>query len=253
VSAGRLGELEETIADGPRPEEQPWHLSVLVGQDRATDLSVIAALQQRVSSPPPIRIDAIELRAEAARTINDTMPAVPDGLEVYFELPIERDPAELLLILRRLGGRAKVRTGGVTSDAFPSTGHLARFIQACIRANVPFKATAGLHHPLRAEYRLTYEEHSAKGIMFGFVNLFLAAALVRRGISEADTCRILEESSPEAFRVEDGAISWRDYRLSTDELDRGRESLVSFGSCSFTEPIAELQALRWLDPSLQRV
>jgi hypothetical protein len=153
----------------------------------------------------------------------------------------------------RVGARAKVRTGGVTPEAFPSTASLARFIHACVGAKVPFKATAGLHHALRAEYPLTYEEDSVKGVMFGFLNLFLAAALARDGLAQSDTCAILEESSPGAFQVDDEMIGWRGQRLDQDALARARESMVSFGSCSFTEPISELQSLRWLEPKAHQV
>ena len=84
-----------------------------------------------------------------------------------------------LAVLSAAGARAKVRTGGVTEGAFPASHALARFIQSCADAGVPFKATAGLHHPLRGEYRLTYEPGSPHGMMFGFLNVFLAAAFAR--------------------------------------------------------------------------
>jgi hypothetical protein len=181
-----------------------------------------------------------------------TMSQVPHRLRVYFELPVEHDPTELLDGLAQLGAAAKVRTGGVTGEAFPTTENLARFIQRCVHAKVAFKATAGLHHALRAEYRLTYEENSGEYPMFGFLNLFLATALAREGVGERDIGGILEESSPDAFRVEEGAITWRDWRLGRETLRRSRESMISFGSCSFTEPISELQSLQWLSPSVHQ-
>jgi hypothetical protein len=88
--------------------------------------------------------------------------------------------------------------------------------------------------------------------MFGFINLFLATALARDGLAEPDIRGILEESSPDAFRLENGAITWRDCRLDQKALERSRETMVSFGSCSFTEPITELQSLHWLSASVQR-
>jgi hypothetical protein len=80
--------------------------------------------------------------------------------------------------------------------------------------------------------------------MFGFLNLFLATALARAGVGENETRSLLVEASPDAFRLQDSAVYWRDHRLGTDQLHGARESIVSFGSCSFTEPITELQALQ---------
>ena len=255
VPATRLAEFEEAAGDGSsqRAGRPPWQLSALVGPDLAGDLDQIAGCQRRhPGTAPGMTVDTIEAKADAVSAIQETMRSVPGRLQVYFELPIERDPNDLLATVARVGARAKVRTGGVTPQAFPSTASLARFIHACVRAKVPFKATAGLHHALRAEYPLTYEQDSDTGVMFGFLNLFLATALARKGMAERDTSRILEESSPASFRVDDGAISWRDQRFDGDTLGRARESMVSFGSCSFTEPIDELQSLHWLEPEVHQ-
>ena len=255
VPANRLADFEEAAGDGSteRPGGQAWQLSALVGPDLAGDLDQIAGFERRhAGTAQSMTVNTIEAKADAVSAIQETMRKIPGRLQVYFELPVERDPTDLLATVARVGARAKVRTGGVTPQAFPSTASLARFIHACARAKVPFKATAGLHHALRAEYRLTYEDDSGTGVMFGFLNLFLATALARNGMGERETCEVLEESSPAAFRVDDGAISWRDHRLDRHALGRSRESMVSFGSCSFTEPIAELQSLRWLEPKVRQ-
>ena len=83
---------------------------------------------------------------------------------------------------------------GITKDAFPKTSELIRFLRGCVQAGLPFKATAGLHHPLRAEYRLTYAPDSPTGVMFGFLNLFLATAFLRAGMAESEAARLLEEA-----------------------------------------------------------
>jgi hypothetical protein len=255
VPATRLAEFQEAAGDGSpqRAGGPPWQLSALVGPDLTGDLNQIADFQRRHPGiAPGITVDTIEAKADAVSAIQETMRSVPGRFQVYFELPIERDPIDLLATIARVGARAKVRTGGVTPQAFPATVSLARFIHACVRAKVPFKATAGLHHALRAEYRLTYEEDSDTGVMFGFLNLFLATALARKGMAEPETCEILEESSPAACRIDDSAISWRNRRFDGDTLGRARESMVSFGSCSFTEPIDELQSLHWLEPKVHQ-
>ena len=251
VPADRLHELEE--ASGHYPHGATWQLSVLVGPDLGGDIAQIADFQRRhAGTSPRMAVAAVELKADSGSAIQDTMLRLPQGLPVYFELPIRNDLPELVATVARTGGRAKVRTGGVTPQAFPSTASLAQFIRACTRAGVAFKATAGLHHALRAEYRLTYDEDSGTGMMFGFLNLFLATALARSGAEEADIHGVLEESSPQAFRLEDTAINWRNHRLDHAALQRSRESIVSFGSCSFTEPMAELRTLHWVEPEMHQ-
>jgi hypothetical protein len=255
VPATRLAEFEEAAGDGSfRQAGGPlWRLSALVGPDLTGDLNLIADFQRRhPGTAPDMTVDAIEAKADGVNAIQETMRSAPGRLQIYFEVPIEPDPIDLLATVARVGARAKVRTGGVTAQAFPSTASLARFIHGCVRANVPFKATAGLHHALRAEYPLTYEKDSGTGVMFGFLNLFLATALARNGMAEAETCEILEESSPAAFWIDEGAIGWRNRRLDGETLGRARESIVSFGSCSFTEPIDELQSLHWLEPKVHQ-
>jgi hypothetical protein len=85
--------------------------------------------------------------------------------------------------------------------------------------------------------------------MFGFLNLLLAAAFVRLGLDQRSAQGVLEEGSPEAFQIEDEAISWQGHRATLADLEQTRgQVLVSFGSCSFTEPLQELHALHLLQP-----
>jgi hypothetical protein len=153
----------------------------------------------------------------------------------------------LLEAIRAVGRGAKIRTGGVTPDAFPAATDIARFLATCQRLGVTAKATAGLHHPLRGDYRLTYEPGAPRGMMFGFLNVFLAAALLRAGGTEADAAQLLADSDAANFHQSSEALGWRHHRFSASQLASTRQSLLrSYGSCSFTEPIEGLQELRWL-------
>jgi hypothetical protein len=257
VPVNRLAEFEQAAKRHLplKPTDSPWHLGVLTGPDLAGELEQVAEFNRRHAGPGAGRakVDTVELKASSVEAIEDIMHRISRHLQTYIEIPIDRDPKELITAIARLGGRAKVRTGGVTRDAFPSTADLVRFLHASTRARVPFKATAGLHHALRAEYRLTYAPDSASGVMFGFLNLFLAAAFLRAGMDETDAARVLEEGAPEAFHLDQRGISWNKHRLGVDALRGARQDvLVSFGSCSFTEPIAELQALHLLEPRVQQ-
>ncbi|HEV8435458.1 MAG TPA: hypothetical protein VGR95_18765 [Thermoanaerobaculia bacterium] len=139
------------------------------------------------------------------------------------------------------GLHAKIRTGGITPEAIPHPDRVATFIRICAMHAVPFKATAGLHHPVRCMRALTYEANSQRATMHGFVNVFMAAAFPH------DSERILAEEDPKAFRFEDDAAWWRDHAVTTEHLEAvRREFAISFGSCSFEEPIADLQELGWL-------
>jgi hypothetical protein len=131
----------------------------------------------------------------------------------------------------------------VTADAFPDAEIILDFMTACIDAGVPFKATAGLHHPLRGEYRLTYEPGSAKAMMYGYLNVFLAAALLRVGAPRDIARAALLETDPTTLDFGDDAITWRDRKLTARQLHSAREFAISFGSCSFREPIDELARL----------
>ncbi|OYV71835.1 MAG: hypothetical protein B7Z72_06100, partial [Gemmatimonadetes bacterium 21-71-4] len=108
---------------------------------------------------------------------------------------------------------------------------------------VPFKATAGLHHPLRAEYSLTYESDAPRGTMYGYLNLFLAAAFMSRGLDDASALALLEERDASALRFDTEGVRWDGHLLSADDLRHARRQIVAFGSCSFREPVDDLRAL----------
>lgn len=156
------------------------------------------------------RIEALEGRdPQLART----------GKETYVEVPPDAD----LTQIGDAGARAKVRCGPEP----PPVEALADFIRHCRAAAIPFKATAGLHHAVRTD-----GQH-------GFLNLLAAAVF-------GDEERALAEDDPQAFSL-DSAFRWRNREADADEVADIRRSLfVSIGSCSFTEPVEELEALGFL-------
>lgn len=251
VPAARLEELGAAArAVSPRASGEAWRLSVLLGADPDADVRAIDEFNRRQATGPargPIVADSVEARADSIASIERVLEAVPAGTEAYLEIPLSTDPSPLIAAIARRGGLAKARTGGVTADAFPTGADIVRFLHACIAAGVRFKATAGLHHPVRGEYHLTYAPDSARGTMYGYVNLFLAAAFLRCGMSEADALRVLEERDSSAFRVGRGEIVWHGHHLDAAAIEDARDrAIVSFGSCSFSEPVGEARALGWL-------
>jgi hypothetical protein len=244
LPAARLRDLARD-ADAHLPEPgagEPWRLSALVGADVYGDSSLVSSFNR--SHAGRAVVDAVELKAASPPDADAALSALPSGLTAFVEVPLREGLDGLLSTLRRRGARAKARTGGVVPDAIPDPADLARFVAACAAASVPWKATAGLHHPIRAERALTYEPESPRAAMHGFLNVFAAAAFAGAGAPAADLEAVLREEDAAAFRLGEDGLSWRHLRVSTDELARSRRDFASsFGSCSFAEPVADLRSL----------
>jgi hypothetical protein len=169
-------------------------------------LALSVVLDDDVALDDP-RIESLEVPP------NGAVPAA--GGEVYLEgaqPPLSHEHA-----------RVKIRCGPVA----PPIDELAAVVRSCREHGVPFKATAGLHHAVRQD-----GQH-------GFANLLAAAVF---GDEEA----ALAEDDADAFRVDGDAFRWRDRSASVADVQRGRELFVAFGSCSFSEPVADLIALGFL-------
>jgi hypothetical protein len=248
VPVARLGELERSAeALAPRAPAPPWRLSALVGANPVEELRILGEFNCRhaAAGAAALNADPVEAKAESVADVERILAAVPRWAEAYIEVPLAADPRPLIEAIARHGGRAKIRTGGVTADAFPTAAQVLGFLRACVAARIPFKATAGLHHPLRAEYRLTYAADSPSGTMFGYLNVFLTAVLLRQtSLPDHDALALLEERSPSAFEFTPDGIRWRAYRVDRRAIDTARrQGIVAFGSCSFVEPVGELAGM----------
>jgi hypothetical protein len=243
VPAARLDELEEAAGGLLDPTSQPpWSISALVGPAFEAHADAVVSFNSRHAGGG--HIDSVELRASSRVELDAALDTVPSGVAPFVELPLDGGFDELLGRVRQRGANAKVRTGGLEAEAIPGPGPLARFIEACRVSQVPFKATAGLHHPVRAEHPLTYDDDAPRSTMHGFLNVFTAAALARGGMAAAGLEVVLRESDPGAFRLDDEGLVWRDHRVPTREVALMRRDLArSFGSCSFREPVDDLKAL----------
>ncbi|MFM7148799.1 MAG: hypothetical protein ACKO23_03055 [Gemmataceae bacterium] len=136
----------------------------------------------------------------------------------------------------------KLRAGGLEAAAFPSAESLATAVYACVRRGVPFKATAGLHHPMP-------RKDSKIGVtMHGFINLFMAGVLAQaRDLGPKDLVKLLRDDHPIHFSFTSHSAGWLGHRVSLDEIRTIRAStMISFGSCSFDEPRDDLRQLGWL-------
>lgn len=251
--AAHLDEFSEQ-ADPFLPRDAgaiPWRLSVTGSGNAAQDASAIAEFNNRhrvCFDECGAIVDAYETRVGSVDDVATVHAALPAELTTYLEVPAGADPEPFLVAIKEAGRRAKIRTGGVTPDAFPTPDAVVRFLSLCVQLEVTAKATAGLHHALRGAYPLTYEAGAATGRMFGYLNVLLTAALLARGASHVDAIAMLEDSNWDNFEVNDLQIGWRgaegDHVLDRVLLSQVRERvLVSFGSCSFTEPVEEARSL----------
>jgi hypothetical protein len=253
VPVARLAEFEEAFAGLPTPTPgtgfTKWRLSGLLGPDPVADVAFIREFNARLASSSSGRravVESVEARVAGPDEVKWLSGIIPAELATYFEVSLS-SCGECIAAIADCGRRAKIRTGGETADKFPAPENVVEFIRLCAAANVPFKATAGLHHPLRSVHRFAYQPGSPSGIMHGFVNVFLAAAFLRAGMEATLAVRLLEEQSADAFHFDSDGVSWRQHRLTQPEIAAARRSFaVSFGSCSFTEPIDDLKSLRLL-------
>ena len=140
----------------------------------------------------------------------------------------------------------KLRCGGVTPEVFPTTEALACALAACHEAGVPFKATAGLHHPVR------HVADEVGAMMHGFLNVFGAAILVRvHDLDRATLERMLLDEAPDHFHFDTDGFSWMDWGALPEQIEEARVHFAtSYGSCSFEEPREDLQALGLLEPTI---
>ena len=250
LPVARIEELETTGQDlFPRGAgSDPWRLSVLIGDDvRAAGERLLRFNCHHWSGSETghARVDVVELKAATAQEISSRCADVPKAFTPYVEIPVGENVGTLVGAISTAGARAKIRTGGTTRDAFPEPQAIIAFLSACLEHKVAFKATAGLHHPLRAEYPLTYEPQSESAVMYGFLNVFLAAAFLAAKEDAGTALGVLEESDPESIRIEADGITWRRQKLTTSELRAARDTFaISFGSCSFREPVDELRELQ---------
>ena len=226
-----------------RDSKNTWRLSALSGEDIYKTVREIEKFNRDYAGS--VVIDSLELKANTISKIDNTVSALPEGVTAYFEIDTGDNFADLVAQLSVKRQRAKIRTGGVTADAFPSTADIIRFVRTCLAANVPFKATAGLHHPIRCYRPLTYESNAPQGTMHGFLNLFLMTGFLLEGFRESLLEHIMEEEYDEVFAFDESGVTWQgEFMLSTRNIERLRRiGIQSFGSCSFDEPLADLQKL----------
>ena len=168
-------------------------------------------------------------------------------LHTFWETPVNAAETAIALVAEHNSttGAAqfgyKLRTGGVTAEAFPTSQQIGRALITAAKRRVPIKFTAGLHHPIR-QFR-----DEVKTKMHGFLNVFGAAVLAAEyQWDEQQTSEMLEDENGASFSFSDDFFAWREWKIATDQIKTRRKLVTSFGSCSFDEPREDLRALNLL-------
>src|SRR5438132_2632602 len=201
-------------------------------QKEHVDLVSVAQLEM----PAPADVDLTKLN-EAAALLADLK------LQTFWETLAESAEETIALLARakQPSFGYKLRTGGVTAEAFPSSVQIARAILASTKHHVPIKFTAGLHHPVR-RFR-----DEVKTEMHGFLNVLGAGVLsAEHHWDEARTIEMLEDQNSNSFEFHDTVFAWREWEVTLDRIKARRKFVTSFGSCSFDEPREDLRALNLL-------
>jgi len=247
----RFAKLEAAF-NGLAQQHGCWHIAALLGEDWAADFAAIADLNHRMAGR--MVVDSVEAKTAKVADIRRLATLTPPTITAYCELDPARWPAHIAAV-KDCGLRAKIRTGGLVAQAFPAAEAIAEFLLHCVQNRVAFKATAGLHHPVRCTRPLTYEADAPSGTMHGFLNVFLAAALALRGADAPAIAAFLNspDGTPDAatpaatFAANQDTLEWQGETFTAGFLHQVRTSFaIAFGSCSFTEPLEDLRELKIL-------
>ena len=173
--------------------------------------------------------------------------AIVGHVLVFLEAPPERAEQTIRLLADHNSDEEvatfcyKLRTGGVTADAFPTSVQIAHALVVGGTDQLPIKFTAGLHHPIR-QFR---DEVRTK--MHGFLNVLGAAVLAMEHQWDVNQAvMMLEDEDPRSFSFSDDFFAWRNWQIEIERLQYRRKFVKSFGSCSFDEPGDDLRVLGFL-------
>jgi len=239
LPASRLDEVAAMAdaASAAGDPGQPIPIAALIGTGTADDVDAIERFHR---SQEFARVETVEVKAGSPGTALAVLAGIPPGWVIYLEVPSGEAGDGVLDVAAARGARAKIRAGGTEAGAIPHAEAVCHFLLAAEARGVPFKATAGLHHPLRGAYPLTYAPDAPVGTMYGYLNLTLAALAAWSGRG-ADVVRsALLETEPGALRLGPDALAWRDESFPLETVASTRsEFFHGFGSCSFREPLDE--------------
>ncbi|MDZ4862166.1 MAG: hypothetical protein SGJ01_01875 [Gemmatimonadota bacterium] len=220
-----------------------WPVTALLGGDPVADMCAVSLFNERHAAGGP-QVLSLEGKASSVAQVYAVRAPVPASYDLYLELPLTPELQGLVDAVKDAGAFAKIRTGGVQATDIPAPEAVLAFLTACADAALPFKATAGLHHPVRGRAPLTYLTGSAGATMFGYLNVFLAASALWHERPESEVRALLTRDEGQTLRFGPDALQWGGIRVSAEELAATRRDFAhTMGSCSFLEPVTEIGQL----------
>jgi hypothetical protein len=229
---------------GPRTDSADAFIHSL-----AAAMDAIASFRAACGAATVVEQFEMPLPGEVDADLMETIrPFLDPELATFWEAPAKNAEHVIGMMARNNSSNPgrnklgfKLRTGGVTAEAFPSSAEIAAVLMTAGNKQVPIKFTAGLHHPVR----LFHESVGTK--MHGFLNVLGAGVLaLEHQWNDGDIVRMLDDEDPASFRFNEDSFAWRDCEIPATKIPARRELVTSLGSCSFDEPRDDLRALELL-------
>ncbi len=250
IRASQLEELGAVAMTTMVAGEVPWEVSVIFDLDAPQSADLAAAFHAEMQ--PAMTVSAAEARIidptiDGIERLFTTVGSINSDVVAFLEVTRSantagqiRSIAEIVKRSGRVGG-AKLRCGGAIADLFPTAEEVAAFIQAAVDAGLPYKATAGLHQPVRHFNETLSVYHH------GFLNMLMATAAAADGARLGTIIEIVSETDRSAFAVSPAFATWRDITLPGSALRRVRQNLfIAYGSCDFEEVVDSLRDMNLL-------
>ncbi len=272
IPAKRLPELTELMGQMKYPGDINLPFSILGTNPESIkdfekhleqDIKLIGEFRDKFGSR--IQADIIEMRLPAdafegsSKDMSALMKTVSDNFKdklnmnvtAFYEAALKGDfenrvvkatEAISLFNGKQRNAGFKLRTGGVEASTFPTPEEISFALVTCIEYDVPMKCTAGLHHPIR------HYDESVQTNMHGFLNVFGAGIFAQVCNLDVDeTLQILTEEDPYAFHFTKDGIEINDFVVPNKDLELSRKKfMLSYGSCSFDDPVNDLKTMELL-------
>jgi hypothetical protein len=188
------------------PGDRVPELLEVLREDEKLEIHLVGDDAVSLPNDPRVTVRAVELRSG----VRNDLPCYVEGI------------APNVLVGRDAFG--KLRCGGMR---IPPVDAVAHSVTECVRLELPFKATAGLHAAVRGWESTTDQPHH------GYLNLMLAVA---RALSGGDVEAVVASTDGAALAAE---ASW----LDEDLVAATRGIFHSYGSCDTARPIADAEKL----------
>ena len=203
----------------------------------------------------PLELNVVDKFDKIPEFIDKTYDSISNAIifpaKIFFELSINEEWKYLIPIFaenlaefrnNNYDVGFKLRTGGISADLFPTAEQVSLAVYSCNDNKIPFKATAGLHHPFRQF------DKGLNELTYGFINVFGAGIIAHvHNLPKEILTEIIREDNPKNFILDNDSFRWKNYSVKTGEIENARNNLmISFGSCNFKEPIEDLQKINLL-------